>query len=156
MSIHQARHFVRGHYEGENAFDGHIAHNEPAIGLATDYFWHSGYRSGQAVNLKIQAHKIGHDVYLGLRKRVQERAQCKNPADSNHQSYYEQGKQASNGTSPAAGSFTGCGKRSRAHGLPSARHSAWQGRCGPVWLKGRLSWLVVWRLWLVIHRWLGG
>jgi len=73
MSIHQARHFVRGHYEGENAFDGHIAHNEPAIGLATDYFWHSGYRSGQAVNLKIQAHKIGHDVYLGLLHRVRRR-----------------------------------------------------------------------------------
>ncbi len=73
MSIHQARHFVGGHNEGNNTFDGHIAQDEPTIGLTTNYLWYAGYRAGQAKNLEIQAHKIGRDMYLGLLHRVRRR-----------------------------------------------------------------------------------
>jgi len=134
MFIHQARHFVRRHDEGDNTFDGYVAYDEPAIGRTTGYLWHASYRAWQTIDLEIQAHKIGRDAHLGmlhgvrrrgieddqvvygvllhvhhsrgqlgcrwrqlvhgggqslvnlrLGKRVQERAQGKNPASSNHQ-----------------------------------------------------------------------
>src|SRR6266487_3202881 len=66
MSIHQARHFVGRHDEGDNTFDGYAAYDEAAIGRTTGYLWHTGYREGQTIDLEIQAHKVGRDAYLGM------------------------------------------------------------------------------------------